>query len=123
LSTSPLIDIYSLAASEARPFFRIQDQTLKQTHAPDYNKALKLTEPAFELFRSKKQKALNIPYHDLVRNRVDAMVKLGKTKEAKGELLGLRKDLSNKGVNQSVLRDIESSEDTVGKPAKRKRKK
>jgi hypothetical protein len=112
-----------LAASEARPFFRIQDQALKQAHKPDYNKALKLMEPVLEVFRSKKQKALNISYHNLVRIRVDAMMKLGKTKEAKTELSGLRRDLSNRGVNQSVLRDIESFEESVGKNAKRKGKK
>jgi hypothetical protein len=109
-----------LAEAEARPFFRIQDRALKQVHKPDYSKALKLTEPALQVFKSRKQKALNIPYHNLVRSRVDAMMKQGKTKEAKNELSELRRDLSKRGVNESVLRNIESFEESAGKKAKRK---
>jgi hypothetical protein len=112
-----------LAEAEARPFFRVQDQALKQTHSPDYSKALKLTEPALEVYKSKKQKALNISYHNLVQSRVNANMKLGKTKDAQSELLELRKDLDNRGVNQSVLRNIESLEESTGKPVKRKGRK
>lgn len=110
----------ALAESEARPFFRIQDRTLKQIHSPDYKKALKLTEPAVQVFKEQKQKVLNLAYHQLVRHRADAMLKIGEKKTAKDELSDLRKDLASRGVNETVLNSIKSYEESLDEIAKTK---
>ena len=102
-----------LAASEARPFFRIQDNALRHTHKPNYEKALSLTEPAVDVYRKQKDKHLNILYHLLVRSRANYLVKLGQKKEASNELSDLRKDLKARGVKESVLKSIESFQESL----------
>lgn len=113
-----------LAASEARPFFRIQDNNvLTQTHKPNYEKALNLTEPVVELYRTQKDKPLNIPYHLLVRSRANYLAKIGQKKEANSELSDLRNDLKARGVKESVLKSIESFQESIEKGPKKRTKK
>jgi hypothetical protein len=112
-----------LAESEARPFFRIIDNALRQTHKPNYKKALSLTEPAVDVYRKQKDKSLNILYHHLVRNRANYLAKLGQKKEASNELSNLRKDLKARGVKESVLKSIESFQESLDKGQRDRRTK
>jgi len=49
---------------------------------------------------------LNISYRNLVRNRANAMIKLGNKKEAKSVLYDLHQDLTSSDVNSPVLDGI-----------------
>jgi hypothetical protein len=100
-----------VANSIAKPFFRIDDPTtpkLTQAHAPDPARALKLTAPALEQFRKSDDPAGNLAYHQLVRSRVGYLLDQGKAKDAKQEMTTLLSDLGKRGVNASVLNDIEA---------------
>lgn len=107
-----------LAASEARPFFRIQDNVLKQTHKPNYKKALDLTEAAIEVYRKQNNKHYNILYHHLVKIRADALIQLGRRKDAVNEISSLHKDLATRDVNESVLKSIKQLEESIKKGVK-----
>jgi hypothetical protein len=105
-----------LAASEARPFFRIKNlkkPVLEQVHSPNPTKALSITSPALEVYRKDKEKQLNILYHELTRNRVNALLKTKAKTQARQELSQLRKDLTNRGVKNKVLKSIKEYEDSI----------
>jgi hypothetical protein len=104
---------YVLASSESRPFFRIENRNLKQTHKPNYEKALKITEHAIKFYSKEKKKELNISYHNLVRTRVNALVKLKRKKEAKHELSELRKNLEARGINEIISKSILKQEEDI----------
>ena len=70
----------ALAASEGRPFFRVQDNVLVQTHKPNYEKALNLTESGVEIYRKQKDKHLNIQYHHLGTETCRLFDKIGEEK-------------------------------------------
>jgi hypothetical protein len=98
-----------VANSVAQPFFRIDDPenpALTQTHEPDPERALALTQPALEIFEGTNEPAHNLAYHQLVRSRADYLVMQGKEDEAKEELNDLRKELEGRGVNEAVLNHI-----------------
>lgn len=103
----------TLADCAARPFFRIKDRVLTKTQSADPEKALALTEPALALYRREKVKSLNIAYHQLVRGRAGYMVTLGRNAEAKKEVATLRKDLAAREVNESVINQIKTYEETI----------
>lgn len=106
----------TLAASVARPFFRIQDRqnpVLTETHSADPKKALTLTAPALSTYKREKEKSLNIAYHQLVRSRAGYMVTLGQRAQAKKEVVALRQELAARGVNELVLNDIKGYEDSL----------
>jgi len=103
----------TLAASIARPFFRIQEGVLTKTHSAEPEKALALTAPALAVYKREKARSLNIAYHQLVRSRGEHMVSLGRNAEAKKELTALRKDLAATGVNEPVLNEIKTYEETI----------
>jgi hypothetical protein len=106
-----------LAASEARPFFRIEDAkhpVLKKVHSPNPKKALSLISPALDVYKKEKEKALNILYHALTRNRVNYLLKTNAKTQARNELAQLRKDLSSRGVKANVLKGIKEYEDSIG---------
>jgi hypothetical protein len=113
-----------LASSEAHKFFRIENgNVLRQIHKPNYQKSLDLTEPAVKVYKNNKQKALNISYSKLVRNRANAMIKIGNKKEAKNALYDLHQDLASRGVNSPVLNNIKSYEESIGAGASSKKRK
>jgi hypothetical protein len=106
-----------LAASEARPFFRIDDAkhpVLKKVHSPNPKKALSLVSPALEVYKKEKEKTLNILYHALTRNRVNYLLKMNAKTQARNELSQLRKDLTSRGVKANVLKSIKEYEDSIG---------
>lgn len=103
----------TVANSVARPFFRIQDGVLTKTHSADPAKALQLTESSLALYKGEKSKLLNIPYHQLVRQRAQCRVAMGQNAQAKQEIDTLRRDLAERGVNEPVLNEIKAYEDSL----------
>ena len=107
-----IVDI--LASLESRHFFKIQeDGRLKEIHKPDYNKVLKINEPAKEFYIETEDKNRNIKFRNIINIRKNALKNLKKYKEAQKEL----KDLANNLVDpkESVLREIEKEEKQLGK--------
>jgi hypothetical protein len=94
------------ANSISRPFFQIEDGTLKKIHAPNLDKAIDITKPALSVYKKQKSKSLNITYHELVKNRAKWLAALGRKQEAKDEINDLHNALSNRGVNKPVLDEI-----------------
>jgi hypothetical protein len=100
----------TVAASEARPFFHLQDGVMTKIHDADPERALVLTEPAVALYRREEERALNIPYRRLVDSRVKSLEALGENDKAKEELATLHDDLEGRGVNEVVLADIKADQ-------------
>ena len=46
---------YILGKSEMRPFYSIENNSLKRVHSPDYKEALKITEPAYVVYKKRKK--------------------------------------------------------------------
>lgn len=105
-----------IAPSIGRPFFRIIGNTLTMTHNAEPKKALQMTEPAVELYRSLKgteAKLTNISYNKLIRGRANFLTRLGQKTKAKEEVSVLKDDLSKRGVNEVVLNEIDALEKTL----------
>jgi len=103
----------AVASSLEEPFFSVRDGTLTKTADADIERALMLTEPAHELYRDRKEKSLNLPYHALVRSRARMLESIGEDEDAREEVATLREDLSNRDVNQPVLDGIEAFEESI----------
>jgi hypothetical protein len=103
----------TVASSVARPFFRLQDGVMSKTHSAEPEKALALTEPALELYRSEDSKPLNIAYHQLARSRAEFLQTLDQNEKAKEELAALQEDLKDRGVNKVVLSDIKAYRESL----------
>jgi hypothetical protein len=115
---------HRIAPGIARPFFRLQgdggpearavaahtgrpaEQTMEQVYEGDPERALEMTERVLDVYRGEKTKAMNIPYACLVQMRSDMLSSLGRNDEARDELATLETDLSERGVNKSVLSEI-----------------
>lgn len=86
------------------------------THNAEPKKALQMTEPAVELYRSLKgteAKLTNISYNKLIRGRANFLTRLGQKTKAKEEVSVLKDDLSKRGVNEVVLNEIDALEKTL----------
>lgn len=108
-----------LGKSQMRPFFSFENKKLKQTHSPNYQKTLELTERAYDVYKKEKSKGLNILFHHLVDIRSNAMVNLGKKEMAKEELSELYKILLSTKVKKSVLDKIKMDIETIEKNQKK----
>ena len=107
----------TVANSAAKPFFRIQGNAMTKTHRPDYQRTLRLTQPALKHFQRVKgvqAKALNIEYHNLVRQRAQSLVQLGEVAVAQNELTLLQRDLNARAVDQVVLDEIQAYKAAIG---------
>jgi len=103
-----------ISASESRSFHRLDDKNkLNLVHKPNFEKALSITKPALEIYRKSKEKANNIAQHKLVRQRCSFMLQLGKKNDAVNELKELEKDLTQRGVNKSVIQEIETYQESI----------
>lgn len=96
----------TVAKSAARTFHRVQDGAVTLAHAPDPERALAVSASAVRYCREQESRALNLSYHELVRNRADWLVTLDMPDQAGEELATLRSDLAGRGVNEPVLADI-----------------
>ncbi len=108
-----------IARSVGEPFFRIEERkgehALVKSHRADPAEALRITQPFLTVYKKQTDPQLNIPYHQLVRHRAELMTAMGDQAEAKKEVAALRKDLANRGVNESVLETIKDFETSLTK--------
>lgn len=95
-----------LARNLARPFFRIEKVKLKRARAADPEQALVLTNRALKQQTRDDSTFPNISYHRLRRTKADLLAATDKKPEAKKELSALAKALKKRGVNQTVLSEI-----------------
>jgi hypothetical protein len=109
-----------VAESVARPFFQIQEKDkqriLRQTHRPQPEEALQLTEPVLSVYRSaagREARALNLGYHHLIRNRSKYLAQVDQEQRAREELATLREDLAKRGVHEPVLEEIRAYEQSL----------
>ena len=102
-----------VAQGVGRPFFRIEDNQLTETHAGDPQRAVDLTTPAREFFRRDQRRELNLDYHRLARQRSEYLTTMGETEQAKEELSELREDLAARDVNEPVLEEIRAYEESL----------
>ena len=112
----------TVANSLTQPFFSIEDrdkgpqpQTLKLTklHNADPEAALQKTTTAVELIRNRNDKDLNLSYRQIVGQRVDCLLALQRTEDARTELNKLHDDLQNTGANPPVLRRIRTLSEQI----------
>jgi hypothetical protein len=110
----------TVARSEANDFFRVQhaagtrgtgtrtgqQNTLVRTQQADPDAALAQSESALEFFRRTPTAALNLEYHELVRERAEWHSRIGDSRAAATEIANLQDDLGSRGVNETVLREI-----------------
>ncbi len=106
-----------VAPSFSRPFFRVEDGVLTQTHSAEPERALALTAPGVALYGREEATWSNIPHHQLVRQRAANMITLGQMREAREELQSLREILEARGVNKPVLSDIQTYAESTGEEA------
>ncbi len=102
-----------VAPSFSRPFFRVEDGVMTQTHPAEPERALALTAPGVALYRREEAKWSNIPYHQLVRLRGENIIALGQTSEAREELQSLRDNLESRGVNKPVLSELQTYAESI----------
>ncbi|HKR13806.1 MAG TPA: hypothetical protein VJT15_17205 [Pyrinomonadaceae bacterium] len=112
----------TVANSLTKPFFSIGDrskspepQALKLTklHDADPEAALLMTTPAVEVIRNRNDKALNLSYREIVGQRVDCLLALQRTEDARTELNQLHDDLKKTGANPPVLRRIQAFSEQI----------
>ena len=83
------------------------------THEAEPEKAIKMTDPAVKLYKSLKgddAKLVNISYNKLIRGRAKFLIESGQKTKAKKEISDLRDDLEERGVKESVLKDLKGFE-------------
>ena len=106
----------TIVSAVAEPFFRVEKVTdapggrravIKQVKRPDPGAALRFTEPALNVYRSQEQRALNLGYAKLVRERAMCHTTIGHPTAARTELQTLRDDLAKRGVHAPVLAELE----------------
>lgn len=100
----------TVAKSEARSHFRSEDPekpVLKETHKPDPEEVLRVTETAAKLLKGSSDRAANLIHHELVRDRAVALAAAGRAGEGRKELRAMKKTLASRGVNTPVLEMVE----------------
>jgi hypothetical protein len=107
----------TVANSLGRAFYRVQEKGRKRamvrTHQAAPAEAIAVTAPALAYYRKRKDKAANLPEHELVRKRAAFLVQTGDKAKARSELATLRKDLKARDANETVLDAIEAYEKSI----------
>ncbi len=102
-----------LAHNLERPFFHIEKGKLAKTRSSSPTDALALTARAAEQQKRDETTFTNIGYHELCRTRANLMLAMGEKADAKKELRTLVQNLKKRGVNQSVLDQIEADAENL----------
>jgi hypothetical protein len=105
-----------VAHSYSRPFYRIKNvkkPVLVRAFDAEPDKALAITSSGLKFYHSQTAKDLNLPYHNLVKTRSSLLVATGQKAAAKKEVATLIKDLSNRDVNQVVLDQIKTFQESL----------
>jgi len=112
----------TVARSEADSFYRLDETKEKLSKAKDADPeaALAHSDTALELFRTTRSPALNLEYHALARDRSAWHERLGDAASARSEMESMRDDLADRGVNDTVLRDIGESAEMIAAAAPKK---
>jgi hypothetical protein len=100
----------TVAKSEARSHFRFDDPekpVLKESHKPDPEEVLRVTDAAAKLLKGSSDRAANLIHHELVRDRAVAQAAAGRAGEGRKELRAMKKVLASRGVNTPVLDMVE----------------
>jgi hypothetical protein len=97
----------------ADPFFRVEAvagdrnrAVVRQFKRAQPAEALRLTDAAVKVLQASPQKALNLDYGDLARNRAICHAATGDPDAARDELQNLLETLRNRGANPPVLQEI-----------------
>jgi hypothetical protein len=96
-----------LAESLSRPFFRIEEGKVVKMRDAQPDEALERTAQAIAQQKRDGSSLTNLTYHQLGRLRADLLSKTGESEQARKELRSLTRDLKKRGVNQSVLDELE----------------
>jgi hypothetical protein len=96
---------YTVAHSVGNDFYRRRDHQLVRSHEADTADALALTDPAVTYYREGNRNQ-NLAYHRLIRLRAQLHAKADAVSAARAELESLHSDLSERGVNQPVLKVV-----------------
>jgi hypothetical protein len=105
------------------PFFRVGDdknRRLVKYYRGDPGKAVALTEKAVRSLQHAGTKPQNLVYHNLVRQRVTALERVGDLDKARREVSQLHQDLAARGVHPPVLESIEALKDTLARRTRTK---
>ncbi len=103
----------TLAQSRARPFHRQEDSRFVRAYEAEPEEALEYSERALDVYRQQRSRAFNLTQHALVDQRAKLLASLDRKDEARQELTDLRQDLSQRGVNDVVLRSIRAREEKL----------
>jgi hypothetical protein len=98
-----------LASAEGRPFFRVAGNKISCEAKADPEAALSLTEPALAVYANSKSKSANLPHRNLVEQRADYWISIDEKQQAKAEITTLSSVLEHRGVNSSVIKDVENA--------------
>jgi hypothetical protein len=102
----------SIANCVAKPFFSVQRgrtpdgkrvAIVKQIKKAQPETALKMTTPAVQTLRKTGEKAMNLAYGQLVRDRAGYRQTVGDTARAQTEVKTLIGDLAKRGAHKVVL--------------------
>ena len=97
-----------LGVNLSRPFFRIKKGKLVESRSADLAKANALTSLALKQQEQDETTFTNVAYHEFARERAESLAAMGAKAEAKKELRSLAKYLKGRGVNESVLKEIDT---------------
>jgi hypothetical protein len=114
----------TMANSFTKPFYSVgvrgsqpqasESLKLVRSHEAEPETALRMTNPALDVVRNRKEKALNLYYRQIVGQRVECLLDLDRKDEAKVELDQLHDDLSTTGANAPVLSQIRTLASQLG---------
>ncbi|WP_067535682.1 hypothetical protein [Nocardia crassostreae] len=94
------------------------EDKMVQRHKADPATALAVTDPGLQHYRKSDDHSTNITYNDLVTLRAPLHIANGDPDLARQELVTLAEDLSTRGVNPNVLKDIRAKAKSV--PSKKR---
>lgn len=107
-----------------RPFYRVENDKLTQSHKPDFATAISLSERAVNTWKSsaaaQPEVASNLLLQRAASAKADLLARSGRVAQGRSELMTLSKDLLGRGVPSAAVRGIETSAkllDTSGLPA------
>lgn len=96
-----------IAEAVGKPFFEVKDNKLVQKQGPKPEEALEMTDAAMAVFAASDQESANLPHRRLVDQRSEFWKAIGEPSKVKAEETVLCSILKKRGVNSSVIKDIQ----------------
>jgi hypothetical protein len=97
----------------SKPYYRVVKGKMVKQNDEEPDKVLSLTENALDICVKGTTPALNMAYHQLIRNRVPCLLQIGNKKGAKSELASLIENLTTRGVNKPIIQEIKEFEKII----------